>query len=262
MSRTITPHSVRILHFQCKRIVAGPILITIRTPPSRKTRAPTHMPQPTCRHPHGTRMPPSAWNQHDAVRMPPPALPHVDSTQVLLALHAGVSCEVPAGYTQVPACGFSFSDVALPLSTRRWPDSRVEAPNSEQTSVWHVRSCQVQGREELHRFNGYMALLEASTGGIDRSNQILRQKWSWNRSVGERGSRRGASVERECPETPKRGAPCLDSRTRPMLLAIAYLATCRRPHTDTYPHAALLLIQRDRHRRRFHNGFYSCGGIV
>ena len=34
---------------------------------------------------------------------------------------------------------------------------------------------QVQGREEPHRFNGYMAMLEASAGGIDRRNQILRQ---------------------------------------------------------------------------------------
>ena len=42
---------------------------------------------------------------------------------------------------------------------------------------------QVQGREEPHRFNGYMTMLEASAGGIDRRNQMLRQNWSYSRSV-------------------------------------------------------------------------------
>jgi len=51
---------------------------------------------------------------------------------------------------------------------------------------------QVQGREEPHHFNG------ASAGGIDRRNQILRQNWSWDRSVGVRSAQRPqVRVERE-----------------------------------------------------------------
>ena len=116
----------------------GPILSTIRTPPSRKTRGPTHMPNPhaairmppsACRRPHAAvrmpisarrrphaavRMPPPARRRPRGTRMPPPALPHVDSMQVLFAFHAGfvrVSCEIHARFIQVPACGFGFSDV-------------------------------------------------------------------------------------------------------------------------------------------------------
>ena len=49
---------------------------------------------------------------------------------------------------------------------------------------------QVQGREEPHRFNGYLTMLEASAGGIDRRNQILRQNRFESRSVDVRGGRR------------------------------------------------------------------------
>jgi hypothetical protein len=38
-------------------------------------------------------------------------------------------------------------------------------------------------------------MLEASAGGTDQRNQILRQKWSWDRSVGVRGGRRCALRE-------------------------------------------------------------------
>jgi hypothetical protein len=56
-------------------------------------------------------------------------------------------------------------------------------------------------------------MLEASAGGMDRRNQILRQNWFWNRSVGMRSGRRGARRQnvRILPKR-KRGASCLDSR--------------------------------------------------
>ena len=53
-------------------------------------------------------------------------------------------------------------------------------------------------------------MLEASAGGMDRRNQILRRNWSWNRPVGMCSGRRGARRE-NVRKPPKRGASTRES---------------------------------------------------
>ena len=53
-------------------------------------------------------------------------------------------------------------------------------------------------------------MLEASAGGMDRRNQILRQNWFWNRPVGMRSGRRGARRQ-NVRKPAKRGASTRES---------------------------------------------------
>ena len=89
----------------------GPILSTIRTPPSRKTRGPTHMPNPHA----AIRMPPSACRRpHAAVRMPPS------------------TCRHPHAAVRMPpsACRRPHADIRTPPSARRRPHAAARTPPS------------------------------------------------------------------------------------------------------------------------------------